>query len=802
MSADIVESDADHVDTDVLLSDIESECQYVTSDLEDHFNSFSDNFGTDESDFELNEQLSTPDRASNIDSQIPTVSASFANDLLLLAFKLRYNIAGEAINDLLKLCNFFSEENSVSSNKYFFSKQFESCCAGYDFYYLCEACNSYVKDINHSSTLPCNNCDNVNIKMGTKKTFFAYLSLENQLKDLLENHGIDDFLTFPSNNRASDHIRDVVDGDLYKSKMLSGETNLSLCFNSDGVPVFKSSSCSIWPIFCSLNELPPNLRKEHVLLVALWFGDSKPNMNKFFEPFINELCHLHDIGFSWICSSTKSVIRTKVKALIGVCDSVARPTLQSFCQFNGKHGCSFCYEPGIYVKQGDGGTRAYPYDANSVLRTNSEVLHLAEMAFSSKKPVLGVKGPSILQLLPEFDIIQGLVPDYMHSVLLGVVRQMSKLWFDSSNHSEAYYISPAHQRSIDFALSCIRPPCNISRLPRSISVRRFWKAHEWYMWLCYYSLPILQFHLPHNFHTHWALLVDGVSLLLTDSISQGQLQHSESVLKKFVIDFQTLYGLNNVSFNVHLCLHLTTSVRCWGPLWAHSAFIYEAFNGTLLEMIKGTQGVPLQICKTYALQRSLPMLIARATSSENCSSSYNALLQSLIPGTRLQQSVKVGMVTCLGRGKLRQLSDSHFVAMNSALASNTVVQYFSRVIVRNEIVHSSQFARSMKRNSYTVQLNDCRLFTVECFIKADLANGADVYALGYLFEQPSMASIYQHPTTDLQLTHILSVSRNLSELIAIRAECIAQKCIFMHMPYSINRRDIICRQLNMFEYCI
>lgn len=136
------------------------------------------------------------------------------------------------------------------------------------------------------------------------------------------------------------------------------------------------------------------------------------------------------------------------------------------------------------------------------------------------------KGPSIVELLPDFDIIQGLVPDYMHSVLLGVARQLGKLWFDSINHDKPFYISCANQKLIDFALTAIRPPCNISRTPRSISVRKFWKAHEWYTWLCYYSLPILQSYLPKKFLSHLALLVDGIAILLSDSISATQLDRT------------------------------------------------------------------------------------------------------------------------------------------------------------------------------------------------------------------------------------------------------------------------------------
>lgn len=44
-----------------------------------------------------------------------------------------------------------------------------------------------------------------------------------------------------------------------------------------------------------------------------------------------------------------------------------------------------------------------------------------------------MKGLTILSCLPCFDIIDGCVPDYMHSVLPGVSRSITTLWFNSKN---------------------------------------------------------------------------------------------------------------------------------------------------------------------------------------------------------------------------------------------------------------------------------------------------------------------------------------------------------------------------------
>lgn len=85
--------------------------------------------------------------------------------------------------------------------------------------------------------------------------------------------------------------------------------------------------------------------------------------------------------------------------------------------------------------------------------------------------------------------------------------------------------------------------------------------------------------------------------LLRDAISLNHINMAEQALRKFVFHFKRLYGATNVSFKVHLLMHLTASVRNWEPLGATSTFPFESFNGTLLTFFNGTTHVPLQVVK-------------------------------------------------------------------------------------------------------------------------------------------------------------------------------------------------------------
>ena len=58
--------------------------------------------------------------------------------------------------------------------------------------------------------------------------------------------------------------------------------------------------------------------------------------------------------------------------------------------------------------------------------------------------VNGIKGPSYFMTLPTFSICDGIVPDYMHGVLLGVVKKLLCLWFDATEHKKYYKINKTY----------------------------------------------------------------------------------------------------------------------------------------------------------------------------------------------------------------------------------------------------------------------------------------------------------------------------------------------------------------------
>ena len=87
------------------------------------------------------------------------------------------------------------------------------------------------------------------------------------------------------------------------------------------------------------------------------------------------------------------------------------------------------------------------------------------MATQRNEVVSGVKG--ITLLAQKIDLVKGVLVDYiMHAVLKGITRWLLLVWFDSTNHKEAFYLG-LQLISIDNDLMSQKPPHEFSRSPGS-----------------------------------------------------------------------------------------------------------------------------------------------------------------------------------------------------------------------------------------------------------------------------------------------------------------------------------------------
>ena len=79
-------------------------------------------------------------------------------------------------------------------------------------------------------------------------------------------------------------------------RFLSIPQNTGLVLSTDGVPIFKSSKGSLWPVYLMLTSIAPHLRTkvENLIVASLWFGPTKPNMNCMLKPILQSISQLEE----------------------------------------------------------------------------------------------------------------------------------------------------------------------------------------------------------------------------------------------------------------------------------------------------------------------------------------------------------------------------------------------------------------------------------------------------------------------------------------------------------------------------
>ena len=593
---------------------------------------------------------------------------------------------------------------------YFLDKSFFDLSNLVQQHFYCPCCHSYI-DICPAGQCP--ECQQHFTKKAlvANENYFLVMPLAKQLRSVMERGDVQEALAEQLACQR-DHLGDIKDGSGYRDLGAWGRNvdNLTLTWSCDGAPVFASSNKSIWPLQCVINELPFDMRKKHILLHTLWFGQSKPRVDTYLKPFVDEINTLHDNGLTWLDKTGEEHV-SKCAAIVAVCDAVARCILQRFKQFNGFFGCGFCEQEGSRIAKGRGTVQVYPqteYIPNA--RTHASTVHYASVvATSDRDSEMGVKGASPLLLLPKFDIIKGFVPDYMHSVCLGVVKQFIELWVDSKNHDQPFYLKRQQFVHVDTRMEMMKPPSEITRSPHSLTERQFWKASEWRAFLLFYSPVILRNELPRPYYEHRLLLVHAMHLLIAPALTLNDISKAELCLVKFVTMTQELYGTEHVSYNVHLLTHLADSVRYWGPLWSCSAFIFEDACGKLLQLFFGTQAVQMQVFRYYFAKQKLSLYADERM--ELAPENARVLLGRMLSKKELTQKmhqISPG-VHVVGSPKLQQLSIAERFTLKeyeNRVQFGSPVSHFTRVIIRSKVYTTSAYCRNLNRDNSVVLLSN------------------------------------------------------------------------------------------------
>ena len=358
---------------------------------------------------------------------------------------------------------------------------------------------------------------------------------------------------------------------------------LNLHINIDGLSLSKSTTEELWPILCRLAWSKP-------FEIALFHGMSKPvPVEDFLEDFILEYQNLKVNGLYL----NNRVHEVKIEFF--VCDAVARQHIKKVKSHSGYYACERCQAKGCQMD----GYMVFDTEVGAV-RTDEEFEQMKYLGSDEDNRRRHQIGQS--PLIGNFNCVSGFVLDYMHLVLLGVVKRLIEFWKKGSPNDIRCKLSENLRDQIDKALHSFRNflPFEFSRQPRSIKTSDRWKATECRQFLLYTGPIILRGILDQNRYQHFMALSVAMRILLTedDDTRNHYLPFARQLLQYFVQSCPELYEHKFVSYNIHCLLHLVDDCELYGiSLNKMSAFPFESHLHYLKRKILGSKNKLVQLCK-------------------------------------------------------------------------------------------------------------------------------------------------------------------------------------------------------------
>lgn len=222
---------------------------------------------------------------------------------------------------------------------------------------------------------------------------------------------------------------------------------------------------------------------------------------------------------------------------------------------------------------------------NWTLRTDDSFLNLADgHHLSNRFPPLATINIGCVSTVPV---------DYMHNVLLGVMKSLLKLWIETSG--KRYSLTQAQRYVINMRLKLVkRQICSdFARTPRPLTDLKWFKATELRLFLLYLGPFVLLNAMDNAYYNNFLKLHVAIRILCHPVKYRTENAFAKNLLEAFAHEFMHLYGKHLFVYNFHLITHLADDCILHGCLDSFPAFPFENYMQTLLKYVKKSS-YPLQ----------------------------------------------------------------------------------------------------------------------------------------------------------------------------------------------------------------
>ena len=326
----------------------------------------------------------------------------------------------------------------------------------------------------------------------------------------------------------------------------------------DGVPLFKSSSRTMWPILGAVSDQPDIL--PFVIGVLSTTGHPK-DVNSFLSQFVDEFIYLNKNNVT----VTPAQKEKKLKLRLFSVDTPAKSLLTGTKYHTSFYGCHMCQQIGEHKSK-----RTIYSSQKGTERNDENFAERHDLKHHNHRSILETAGVGMISMFPV---------DSMHIVDLGVTKKFLSYYLNKIKK----LIGAMNEEYMKYKNYV---PKEFVRLPRTFHEICRFKATEFRMLNMYTGIVLFRNIFTNSQYVHFLKLSCAIRFLHEHNIDDNKLDIAETLLNQYVFEFSAFYGEENVTYVVHTLLHLVECCRNFGSLASFSCYKFENFLQILKKKIK------------------------------------------------------------------------------------------------------------------------------------------------------------------------------------------------------------------------
>lgn len=518
---------------------------------------------------------------------------------IINSIQLDHSLPNNAIDRILKLCNFTTTNNIYLPNSIYLLQKECDLDLEINYGFKCTNCDQelFLKKLNNQN-FKCIYCDKlitVNNVLQLKNHYFLF-NLREILELLINNFELLDFKF-----SDTDKIESFTDAKIFKDFYFNLNSKLILITSSlDGVPLSKNikNKSQIWPLYIKIHHL--DIKSPYkTFLIGCTYTYGKPNLNLILNQFVNQLNELYDNGI--MINKTNQLVYPILFNF--VLDLPARHSVLNHRYFNTYFSCTQCLIKGKKIRTS--------YKNRLIKKKRSKIIfpikkskrrsiefHNICFKLIKKRNLshfYGIINKSAISKLKYFNYILCCNIEPMHFLIIGVCKKMLLSIKDYNYRKRICYLNKLKSKLIDKRIDKININSKFKRELSKFTNINNWKANQIFEFIVYLSPILFSSLLSDQCFKHLMIFVYILSKSWS-SFSNNDLNKIKILVKLFLKDYEHIYHIKDLSMNLHLINHIPSTIKNLGPLGdALSAFEFESKNHQSAKMVNNFRGVLEQI---------------------------------------------------------------------------------------------------------------------------------------------------------------------------------------------------------------